>query len=217
MAYIVWPLFFTILGYGIVYLAARPFIEIGSAAASVFLSSRDTAVATSVNKEVFDIQDPLQPVQTDTAAVETVQSIDIDRPSYGDLYGHLVCERIGLDTDVYYGDDYYILREGAGQYIGSSLPGGTRPTLLAGHNITTFAPLQNIQAGDIINFATAYAVYQYQVTETKILSANDTTAYDLLTPREQLILYTCYPFATLGSLQQRYFVYADKISGPTIE
>ena len=34
--------------------------------------------------------------------------------------------------------------------------------------------------------------------------------------QEKLILYTCYPFEIIGYKSQRLFVYADKISGPTI-
>ncbi|MDF2568387.1 MAG: hypothetical protein K0R90_1843, partial [Oscillospiraceae bacterium] len=41
-------------------------------------------------------------------------------------------------------------------------------------------------------------------------------AYDLSQKKEQLILYTCYPFNTLGLTSKRFFVYADKISGPQI-
>jgi sortase A len=36
--------------------------------------------------------------------------------------------------------------------------------------------------------------------------------------QEKLIIYTCYPFETLvGTKQERLFVFADKISGPTVE
>ena len=43
----------------------------------------------------------------------------------------------------------------------------------------------------------------------------DDTAYDLLQDKEQLIMYTCYPFEMLVGItkQERLFVYADKISG----
>ena len=45
----------------------------------------------------------------------------------------------------------------------------------------------------------------------------DTTAYDLDADRENLIMYTCYPFGTLQYTDQRYFIYCDYVSGPTVE
>ena len=54
------------------------------------------------------------------------------------------------------------------------------------------------------------------MTGSKIAKATDTQAYDLLQNKEQLILFTCYPVEGLGEKEDRFFVYADKISGPTV-
>ena len=42
---------------------------------------------------------------------------------------------------------------------------------------------------------------------------DETQLYDT---EEYLMMYTCYPFDSL-STDQRYFVYAKKVSGPTIQ
>ena len=56
-----------------------------------------------------------------------------------------------------------------------------------------------------------------KITDTKIGKATDESNYDLAqSEKEQLILYTCYPFELIGYKADRLFVYADKISGPTI-
>ena len=60
-------------------------------------------------------------------------------------------------------------------------------------------------------------MYTYEVTDTKILDYQDSTAYDFTRQDENLILYTCYPFDALGFTPNRYFVYAKYISGPVID
>ena len=70
--------------------------------------------------------------------------------------------------------------------------------------------------GDIVTITTSYGVFEYQVTDMQVKSSTDKSAYDLKQDKEQLILYTCYPFDMLGLTPNRYFVYADKISGPSI-
>ena len=89
--------------------------------------------------------------------------------------------------------------------------------MLCAHNTTFFKPLQVIEAGDIITFKTSYGVYQYQVSRTDVKDHNDSTAYDLLQEKEELVMYTCYPFETMvGTKTDRFFVYCEKISGPTV-
>ena len=211
MAYFYMPLIFAILGYGIVYLAAKPILDIGASTISLFLSSAAPGSGTIGEKTFTD------PGVTDVnAQPETINIEDITYPEYGDIYGRIACAEIGLETDVYYGDNSQILRSGAGQYIGSGIPGGGRQILLAGHNVTVFSPLQDVKAGDIFTFTTSYGIYQYRITDTQIVSSGDVNAYDLLAEEEQLVLYTCYPFTALGSTNQRYFVYGEKIAGPRL-
>ena len=60
-------------------------------------------------------------------------------------------------------------------------------------------------------------MYQYQVSRTDVKDHNDSTAYDLLQEKEELVMYTCYPFETMvGTKTDRFFVYCEKISGPTV-
>ena len=211
MAYIYMPLIFAILGYGIVYLAVMPALDIGSSMASLVLS------ATASKEGILDGKSFQDPGITEISQQPlTIAMQNISYPEYGDVYGRLECADIGLNVEVYYGDDSQILRSGAGQYIGSGIPGGGRQILVAGHNVTVFAPLQSAAPGQIVTFTTSYGVYQYQIADMKVLDAKDTTAYDLLAPGEKLVLYTCYPFTALGSTSQRYFLYGDKIAGPDI-
>lgn len=211
VAYVYMPLIFAILGYGIVYMAAKPLLDVGADMVSLFMSSASVKEG-SMEGKTFQV-----PTGTDAhAQPETLNIGEIAYPEFGDIYGRLTCDSIGLNSDVYYGDDSQMLRKGAGQYMGSGLPGGGRQILLSGHNVTIFAPLQDIAVGDEVTFTTGYGIYTYRITETKILDARDTNAYDLLAQEESLVMYTCYPFTALGSTNQRFFVYGTKILGPTL-
>lgn len=211
MAYIYMPLFFTVAGYGLLWIAAAPIFNLATNVGSMVLAQEVPDFNTELG-DIYVINN--QPVE---GQPDIVVSSDVTTPVYGEKYGEITCERIGLNAPVYFGDDNNILRVGAGQYIGTFLPGFGRTIMLCAHNTTFFKPLQIIEAGDIITFRTSYGVYQYQVSRTDVRDHNDSSAYDLLQEKEELIMYTCYPFETMvGTKTDRLFVYCDKISGPTV-
>lgn len=237
------PLAFTLAGYFVIYVSAKPFIDMAMAVKSMVVSQseqdfssglssifqgteRETGKAPAAGEESAPQETPPEETaQEETQAEEQLQEPEetvpmsaVVLPDYGACYGKLTCDRIGLDVPVYWGDDNTILKAGAGQYIGSFLPGFNRTILLAAHNTTYFAPLEYIAAGDQITFATNYGRYVYQVTEVSVRHHEDASAYDLSREREQLVLYTCYPFEILSvRKQQRLFVYADRIAGPDVK
>ena len=139
-------------------------------------------------------------------------------PSIGSRYGRIRCEKIDLNAPLYYGDSEAILEKGAGQYIGSGLPGEGRPILVGAHDLGYFAALKDAKQGDVIEVATSYGVFQYQVTDLVIGDASTIGRKELQHLGEELILYTCYPFKQmLKEKSQRYFVAAKKISGPVLK
>ncbi|MDD3239509.1 MAG: class D sortase [Lachnospira sp.] len=174
------------------------------------VTGQDSSTFQTNITSIYDDQSPLLQSQ------KSVPLSSIEMPSFGSQYAQVSCQRIGLDAPLYWGDNSTILRNGAGQYIGSSLPGFERPILLCGHNVTAFLPLQSIEIGDQVSISTNYGTYTYEVVETRVADMNDTSAYDLSQNKEQLIMYTCYPFAFMGVTTQRLFIYGDRISGPDI-
>lgn len=211
MAYFYMPLIFTALGYGLLWIATAPVIQLATNIGSMIIA-----------QDVPDFNNELGNVFVDNGHTlesqpETISSSGITLPAYGDKYGEITCDRIGLNAPVYFGDDNNIIRNGAGQYIGTFLPGFGRTIMLCSHNTTFFKPLQFVEVGDIITFKTSYGVYQYQVSRTDIKDHNDSSAYNLLQEKEELIMYTCYPFETMvGTKTDRLFVYCEKIAGPTV-
>lgn len=220
MAYIYMPLFFSIFGYLIVYMAAKPVLGLVGGVGSMFIADESSGNDSSQPESIFKGTPPDTPAADaleGSGQAATYPRADVQWPIYGQEYAHMYCERIGLDGPIYYGDSYELMRKGIGHYNGTSIPGDGSPMLMVAHNTTYFAPLQKVSTGDIITVTTNYGVYQYQVTESKIADHNDDSAYDLYAEKEQLILYTCYPFEKLvGTKTDRLFVYADKISGPDL-
>lgn len=147
----------------------------------------------------------------------SIASEETTLPLSGDQYGELACEQISLQAPLYYGDSDEILKKGAGTYAGGYLPGMGGTILVGAHDATFFAPLEDIKEKDVISLTTAYGKFQYSVTKTQAADLMDATAYKITDDGERLILYTCYPFGEEGQVRdQRYYVYADKISGPEI-
>jgi sortase A len=138
---------------------------------------------------------------------------EIQLPEEDTRYGTITCTQIALSAPIYYGDSKSDLENGVGQYPNGNLPGMGKPMIIGGHDGTYFAPLAKIKIGDLFNVSTDYGRFTYTVTSKKILDQADESAYDLSQEKEQLILYTCYPFGQLmGERSQRFFVYCEPVT-----
>lgn len=210
MAYVYVPLLFSFLAYGIAYLMASDMV--GMVVNTVKLIMADEAPDFNTEYNSVFVKNEVEIKEDD--GVKTVKRSDVKIAEYGEMYAYVRCTRIALDAPIYKGDDDGILKKGIGQNFASSQPGFGRLVLLCGHNNTYFNALKNIAVDDIVEIETSYGTYQYKITETKVVNENDTSAYDFTIDREQLVLYTCYPFDMLSHTQYRYFVYAELISGP---
>jgi len=148
---------------------------------------------------------------------DVVYLSDITFPTYNTVYGQIIIPSAEIDCPLVYGDSNEALQKGAGQYMGSRILGYGGTTLIGGHVSRHFATLPRVQVGDMIEIRTTYGVYTYQVRHTGIHSAKDESVYDLSREDENLVLYTChYQNVALGSVNGRYFVCADYVSGPML-
>lgn len=210
LAYIYMPVFFSLLAYGIVYIMAYDLISIVKNTVSIIMA--DEVPDFNEDYESVFVPDSVDIEEKD--GVETVKRSDVYIADYGEMYANVKCSKIALDAPVYKGDDDNILIKGIGQNFASSQPGFGRLVLLCGHNNTYFNALKNIVVGDIVEMETSYGTYKYKVTDLKVLEETDTNAYSYDVEKEQLVMYTCYPFDKLSRTQYRYFVYATLVSGP---
>lgn len=203
------PLAFTVLGYALLFFAAKPILD---PLASVWSMMATDTQASTENEGYTDLY---------TGAIfstytDTVPSSTITFPLSGTRYGEISIEGTTLNCPLFYGDDNKCLRNGAGQYMGSSFPGMGSTVLIGGHNNRYFDTLKDAQVGSIITVKTHYGEYKYRITGTAVKKSTDKTAYDLGADYENIVLYTCYPFNALGLTSQRYFVYGEYVSGPRV-
>jgi sortase A len=210
MAYIYVPLLFSVLAYGTIYVMASDFIGIVRNSLSLIMSEDEPDFSDS-HDSVF-VQGQAE-VMVDNG-VETVKRSEVQIAEYGELYAYIRCTKLAMEAPVYKGDSDDILKLGIGQNFASSQPGFGRLILLCGHNNTYFNALKNVEVGDVFEIETSYGKYEYEVYETKVLNEDDNSAYDFSIEEEKLVLYTCYPFDTLSRTPYRFFVYAERISGP---
>lgn len=209
-SYIIVPMLFCAISCGALYLAAAPMVVPYLGVAQHLFTKEEPHQASNLYENLA------HSIENSTL----VPFSQMVYPKKGDQYGKIVIDGTSVDAPLYYGDSTYELNRGAATYadsIGAGIPGENKTILLAAHNNTFFSGLQDVKEGDLIKISTHYGEYVYEVTEMKIADYTDTTTYDFSKEEENLILYTCYPFDTLVFTPQRYFVYADYVSGPMID
>lgn len=207
------------LGYLVLYVAIHPIVS--PFTDLLDLAFRSDGVSNSQEfKSIFDQNQTsstsVEPGSPEGGPTASLNVSDIQLPTYGTHFGKLTVEGTNINAPLFYGDGNKELKNGVGVYIGSMLPGYGSTTLVGGHNNTFFHDLGSAQVGAKITLQTNYGTYVYEVTETKVAKESDKTAYDLTATEDNLVLYTCYPFNTLGLTPDRYFVYAKYVSGPRI-
>ena len=128
--------------------------------------------------------------------------------------GGVICDRIGLDADLYKGATDAALDMGVATENGSYLPGFGGTVVICGHRQLDFSALQYAQVGDEITVMTSYETYVYRVRDIQIIPAKSTELLGFDKDYENLVIFTCYPFAdTVGKKTERYVLYCDYVSG----
>jgi sortase A len=207
IGYILIPVLFLILASGLFYVAGTGVLDIMVA---------DIKYVIVKGSSTYNYSEELEENSAVTKGI--IDKSEVKVPNVGTQYAVLVSNRFDSAIPIYYGDGKEELESGIGQYVGSYFPGEGKTILIGGHDTTFFKPLETVKKGDEITIKTSYGIFVYQVTKTEIHEAKDQTAYDLESDKEQLILYTCYPFGDiLENRSERYFVYCDKLKGPTIK
>lgn len=204
LTYVQMTLLLMLAGAAVLYFAGKPLVSYLIAKGNMIIVNGAPAIP---GKEASNVSTLVM------NEISTSDQSEIQVPEPGTQYGTITCERIALSAPVFYGDSDTVLENGVGQYALSALPGEGKPILMSAHDVTFFAPLEQTETGDIITITTDYGVFNYSVASIKTAEETDTSAYDLTQDKEQLILYTCYPFGQLvGARTQRFFVYCDLIS-----
>ena len=204
------PIVYVTLGYVLLFIAGKDFVNMIRAQVSVAMTKGAPDYPNGFDESLY--QKALE-----EGSVESWSEVPL--PALGTAYGVISCDNLNIEADVYYGDDEKSLMAGVGQYSGSGLFGCGSTILLGAHDTTYFAGLEDVKPGDVFEVQTNYGHYTYRVNSTKVVKADDSSAYDLSEEKETLILYTCYPFGNVtANRKERFFVYCDRIDdGPTIK
>ena len=212
---------FCALGYLVLFCALRPTARLLDARLTMGLVDHGPHVESVLAKRYEQgKRKPPEPKPEPPAEPEFVPESQVTVPESGERYGHMSCERVGLDCDVYWDDTDYILDLGAGQTTVSFLPGYGRPVILAGHNLTYFACLYDMQVGDVVSYQTPWCHYEYTVTDIKVYDEEELNTLllkmiDEEKPKqEQLVFYTCYPHEVISWRKtQRLVAFANRTAG----
>lgn len=144
---------------------------------------------------------------------ETITTAQGDFPSFGEQFGKITIEKIGVISPIYQGDIEEILSKGAGHFYGSALPGEGSNVVISAHRNIQFARIGELVPGDIVTLDTTGGKFEYEMLDSVIFPNYD-EQYILPTSEEVLTLLTCYPFDFIGAAPDRYIVRCRLISGP---
>jgi sortase A len=131
-------------------------------------------------------------------------------PVNGEVVGLLSLPKIESELAIVEGTDPDELVKGVGHYKGSFYPEQGGQIVLSGHRDTVFKRVGELELGDELVMKMPYGEAAYEIVNTKIVDADDTSIITLQEQEEELILTTCYPFGYIGDAPERYIIYAKK-------
>lgn len=145
---------------------------------------------------------------------------DVAPAAWGQAYGTITCDAIGLNASLIWVDDQSLSNQRGGvyQYPGSYQVGVTGGHLLCAHNDSVFSLLQYVNIRDNFVVDTDYGEYVYSVTlanpgyvssdASTVIADDGTVLVNFTDGIDKLIMYTCYPFGYYSPTNQRYVVQA---------
>lgn len=143
---------------------------------------------------------------------DTVEKRLSTYPLWGKVWATLKVPTIELEQNIYQGDTLDLLLYGVGHYSGSYFPGEGGTILFSGHNNGKYLrKIEYLKPGEKIIVDAEYGTYTYEMVESKILKIEELENLEIKQDEEQLIIYTCYPFDTIGYKANRYVVFAKLV------
>lgn len=202
LRYIWMPLSIAVIGMVLYFAVGRLFVNNAAAQIEYVIVQGKPANVSSEGIEYSPVSEG------------EIEESKIILPQAGSQYGEIKCDSVSMSVPLYYGDTDEILNKGAGQSLLSGLPGQGKTILVGGHDTTFFEPLEGMSEGDSVVLACTYGTFEYKVSQIDIIDGAD---YEISDDKEQLVLYTCYPFGKESQDRTKKIVYVcDKISGPVI-
>ena len=129
----------------------------------------------------------------------------------GDVIGNLYIPKLDRELPIIEGTDPEELEKGVGHLRESALPTQNDQILLSGHRDTVFRNFDQLELGDTFVIKLPYGTFEYEIYDTEIVSADDTTVIRSTAPDEILTVTTCYPFYYIGNAPERFVFYAKPV------
>lgn len=150
-----------------------------------------------------------QAVQTirDNTDEENQSLVDEFNPDKHEAIGLLHVPKIDRSIGIVEGTDPDALDMGVGHMSSTVFPGQGEQIILSGHRDTVFRNFAELELGDEFIVEMPYGDYTYEIRDTKIVDADDTSVVGKM-GEEVLVVSTCYPFNYLGSAPERFVFYA---------
>ncbi len=185
-------------------------------------ATQETAEEAQKIPDLSGVPEPSPEPSAPTSEPAAATSVwgDVAPAAWGQAYGTITCDAIGLNSSLIWGDDQSLLNQRGGvyQYPGSYQVGVTGGHLLCSHNDSVFSLLQYVSIGDNFVVDTDYGEYVYSVTLAKpgyvssdastVIADDGTVLVNFTDGIDKLIMYTCYPFDCYSPTNQRYVVQA---------
>lgn len=174
-------------------------------------AAREAATATAFRIAVTDDEVPHAAVSQPQSTATQPPSAERQPFNAAEFNGgaraatRVVIPSVGIDADVRpvgytFGNGalaYDVPRRDAGQYAGTAAPGDRGNAVIGGHvasrsGAAVFKELPGVKAGDVVDVYRGDKLYQYAVTEIKVVAADATSVMDR-TDDARLTLITCFP------------------------
>lgn len=161
---------------------------------------------------IAEAEEAIQTMKSDTAAAAETEGsnqdiIDNFSPEMHEAIGILHVPKIDRSIGIVEGTDPDALDLGVGHMSSTVFPGQGEQIILSGHRDTVFRNFAELEIGDEFIVEMPYGDYTYEIRETEIVSADDTSVVREM-GEEVLVVSTCYPFNYLGSAPDRFVFYA---------
>lgn len=197
-----------LIAVGVVFLSIGSYQYIRSylGEKQAFNEAEELLAQSRVEREARD--ESADEKKDDSAEEELIEEPVIFSPEKGETVGLLHIDKIDASIAIIEGTDPDELDRGVGHLVQTAYPGENDQILLSGHRDTVFTRLGEIEIGDIFSVELPYGTFDYQMVDSTIVSADDTTVIGSTAPDEELVITTCYPFGYIGHAPDRYVIYA---------
>jgi sortase A len=169
----------------------------------IFQGEQQVNEARAEAKEIIKKNTELQ----EEGEVFSVDDISFEQ---GETIGLLYIPKLDRDLPIIQGTDPEELERGVGHYNGTAYPLQNDQIVLSGHRDTVFRNFDQLEIGDTFVVQLPYGDFEYEIYETEIVDADDTTVIGSTTG-ENLTVTTCYPFSYIGDAPYRFIFYSKLV------